>query len=61
MTNQSNSVFNVKGNTIDLSQYGITNVEEIYYNPVQQLYEHEMNPALEGFERGVLTTSGCFG
>ncbi|MHC1778519.1 MAG: phosphoenolpyruvate carboxykinase (ATP) [Lentimicrobium sp.] len=60
MTHQSNSVFNVKGNTIDLSLYGITNVEEIYYNPsFEQLFEHEMNPNLEGFERGVLTTSGA--
>ncbi|HPG32525.1 MAG: phosphoenolpyruvate carboxykinase (ATP) [Lentimicrobiaceae bacterium] len=60
MTSQKNSVFEVNGNTIDLSQYGITNVEEIFYNPTfEQLFEHEMNPALEGFERGVLTNSGA--
>lgn len=60
MANQSNSVFTIKGNTIDLSQYGITNVEEIYYNPsYEELFDHEMNPALEGFERGILTTSGA--
>ena len=60
MTNQPHSVFTIKGNTIDLSQYGITNVEEIYYNPSYEvLFEHEMNPALEGFERGILTTSGA--
>ncbi len=60
MANQSTSVFTIKGNTIDLSQYGITNVEEIYYNPsYEELFDHEMNPALEGFERGILTTSGA--
>jgi len=60
MANQQNSVFEVKGNTIDLSQYGFTNVEKIFYNPsFEELFEHEMNPALEGYERGVLTTTGA--
>lgn len=60
MTNQQNSVFEINGNKIELSQYGISNVEEIYYNPsFEVLFEHEMNPSLEGFERGILTTSGA--
>lgn len=60
MEQKSNSVFNVNGNTIDLAQYGFTNVEEIYYNSsFNELFEHEMNPLLEGFERGVLTDTGA--
>ena len=41
---------------LDLSKYGIQNVQEIVHNPsYEQLYEEEMNPALEGFEKGQLT------
>jgi phosphoenolpyruvate carboxykinase (ATP) len=44
----------------DLTQYGITDVEEIYYNPTFEfLFEQEMNPELEGYEKGVLTESGA--
>ncbi len=60
MTKQTNGVFNVNGKTIDLSRYGIHGVEEIYYNPsFEVLFEHEMNPSLEGFERGILTNTGA--
>lgn len=60
MTKQSDGVFNVNGKTIDLSIYGIHGVEEIFYNPsFEVLYEHEMNPSLEGFERGILTNTGA--
>ena len=41
---------------IDLSKYGITNVGEIVYNPsYEELFQAEMDPANEGFEKGVLT------
>jgi phosphoenolpyruvate carboxykinase (ATP) len=41
---------------IDLTQYGITNVKEIVHNPSYELlFEEEMNPNLEGFEKGQLT------
>ena len=41
---------------IDLSKYGINDVKEVYYNPsYEQLFKDEMNPALEGFDKGVLT------
>ena len=41
---------------IDLTKYGITDVQEIVYNPsYEQLFEDEMNPALEGFDKGQLT------
>lgn len=60
MTNQTNSVAAVTGRDLDLSQYGINDVKEIYYNPsFELLFEHEMDPALEGFERGILTNSGA--
>ena len=44
----------------DLTQYGITDVEEVYYNPSYEfLFEQEMDPALQGYERGQLTESGA--
>ena len=46
--------------TPDLSKYGITGVMEIYYNPsYDELFKHETDPSLEGFERGFETTSGA--
>jgi len=42
----------------NLSQYGISNATKIYYNPSYELlFEHETDPALEGYERAVLTES----
>lgn len=44
----------------DLSQYGISDATKIYYNPSYELlFEHETDPALEGYERAVLTESGA--
>ena len=41
---------------LDLAKYGIQNVQEIVHNPsYQQLFEEEMNPELEGYEKGQLT------
>ncbi len=41
---------------IDLSKYGIQNVQEIVYNPSYEfLYEEEMKKELEGYEKGQLT------
>ena len=46
--------------TYGLEQYGITGIQEIVYNPTyEQLFEAEMNPALEGFEKGQLTELGA--
>lgn len=45
---------------LDLSIYGITGVKDIYYNPsYEDLYKDELNPALEGYEKGILTESGA--
>ena len=41
---------------IDLGKYGITDVQEIVYNPsFEMLYDEEMKPGLEGFEKGQLS------
>jgi len=44
----------------DLAGYGITNVKEIIYNPsYEKLFEDEMSPELEGFEKGQLSELGA--
>ncbi|MGE5317079.1 MAG: phosphoenolpyruvate carboxykinase (ATP), partial [Chloroflexota bacterium] len=60
MSNNSDGILTANQKAIDLSIYGIKNVKHIYYNPsYEELYEHEMDPTLEGFERGILTNSGA--
>jgi len=45
---------------IDLSQYGITDVSDVIYNPSYDvLYEEETNPALTGYEKGIVTELGA--
>ena len=45
---------------LGLEKYGITGTTEVVYNPTyEQLFEAEMNPALEGFEKGQLTELGA--
>ena len=42
--------------TLNLEQYGITNVKEVVYNPsYEYLFEAEMEPTLEGFDKGQMT------
>ncbi len=46
--------------TQDLGSYGITDVKEIYYNlSYEELFRHETDPMLEGYERGVVTELGA--
>ena len=41
---------------IDFSQYGITDVQEVVYNPsYEQRFKDETDPALEGYDKGQLT------
>ena len=41
---------------IDFAQYGITDVQDVVYNPsYEQLFKDEMDPALEGYDKGQLT------
>ncbi|MBN2893409.1 MAG: phosphoenolpyruvate carboxykinase (ATP) [Bacteroidales bacterium] len=45
---------------LDLSQYGINDVKEIFHNlSYDELYKHELNPELEGYEKGYLTEQGA--
>ena len=47
-------------NSIDLSQYGINNAEEIVYNPSYELlFAEETKTSLEGFDVGVETECGA--
>ena len=46
--------------TYGLEKYGITGSTEIVYNPsYEQLFEAEMDPTLEGYEKGQLTELGA--
>jgi phosphoenolpyruvate carboxykinase (ATP) len=45
---------------IDLSKYGISGATEIIHNPsYQELYEAEIDPKNEGFEKGEITNTGA--
>ncbi|MEK8179309.1 phosphoenolpyruvate carboxykinase (ATP) [Flavobacterium buctense] len=46
--------------SISLEQYGIKNVQEIIHNPsFEKLYNDELNPSLQGYEKGQLTELGA--
>lgn len=46
--------------SISLDQYGIKNVQEIIHNPsFEKLYNDELNPNLQGYEKGQLTELGA--
>jgi phosphoenolpyruvate carboxykinase (ATP) len=46
--------------SISLEKYGIKNAQEIIYNPSYEfLYNEELNPSLQGYERGQLTELGA--
>ncbi len=47
-------------NSIDLSQYGITDVSDVVYNPSYELlFAEETRADLEGFDKGVVTELGA--
>ena len=49
-----------KNTTIDLTQYGINDVQEVIYNPSYDLlFEEETKAELSGFDKGVVTQSGA--
>lgn len=46
--------------SISLEKYGIKNTENLIYNPsYESLYNEELNPNLEGFEKGQLSELGA--
>ncbi|MCF0150421.1 MAG: phosphoenolpyruvate carboxykinase (ATP) [Firmicutes bacterium] len=47
-------------NTLDLAKYGVTGVTEVIHNPsFEMLYEAEIDPSLEGYEKGMQTELGA--
>lgn len=51
---------NKPGFSIDVEKYGISGVKELYYNlGYEELFQHEMDSTLEGFERGKLSNLGA--
>ncbi|MBP5224297.1 MAG: phosphoenolpyruvate carboxykinase (ATP), partial [Lachnospiraceae bacterium] len=45
---------------IDFAKYGIENVGKVFYNlSYEQLFRDELNPDLEGFDKGQLTELGA--
>ena len=45
---------------IDLTKYGITGTTQIIHNPsYEELFKDEMDPSLEGYEKGTLTELGA--
>lgn len=45
---------------LNLEKYGIKDVNEIYYNlSFDELFKHETDPSLEGFEKGYVTDLGA--
>jgi len=50
----------MKNLELELKKYGIENVKEVYHNlSYEELFEHETNPNLQGFERGFVTEFGA--
>ena len=46
--------------SISLEKYGISNTQEIIYNPsYEYLYNEELNDNLKGYEKGQLTELGA--
>jgi phosphoenolpyruvate carboxykinase (ATP) len=45
---------------MDIAKYGISDVREIYHNlSYDELFRHETDPSLKGYERGFVTESGA--
>jgi len=45
---------------LGLENTGITDYETVYHNlSYDELFQHEIDPSLEGYEKGVVTTSGA--
>ena len=45
---------------LDLAKYGIKDVKKVIYNPsYEELFKDETNPALTGYEKGIVTNLGA--
>jgi len=58
---QSDTMISLRtGKKIDFLKYGIDNVQNVFYNlSYEELFQHETNPKLEGFEKGFITNTGA--
>ena len=58
---QSETMISLRsGKKIDFAKYGIDDVQNVFYNlSYEELYQHETDPGLEGFEQGMLTDTGA--
>ncbi len=46
--------------TLDLTVYGISDVKAVYHNlSYEDLFKHETDPSLDGYERGFVTDTGA--
>ncbi|MDO8580850.1 MAG: phosphoenolpyruvate carboxykinase (ATP), partial [Candidatus Omnitrophota bacterium] len=51
---------NIALNNLNLEKAGITAWKELYYNlGFDQLFKHETDPSLQGYEKGIVTTLGA--
>ena len=51
---------NIQKIRADLNSYGLENVGEIFYNlSYDELFKHETDPSLEGYEKGFVTNTGA--
>lgn len=45
---------------LNLENFGIADIKEIFYNlSYDELFEHEMDPSLEGYDRGIVSQLGA--
>ena len=45
---------------LNLENSGIADIKEIFYNlSYDELFEHEMDPSLEGYDRGIVSQLGA--
>ena len=48
------------GKKIDFLKYGIDDIQNVFYNlSYEELYQHETDSALKGFEQGMITNTGA--
>src|SRR3989338_2187480 len=45
---------------LNLEQFGISDIKEIFYNlSYEELFKHETNPTLEGYDKGIVSEFGA--
>jgi phosphoenolpyruvate carboxykinase (ATP) len=53
-------MFNLEASQLGLEKYGITDWKELYYNlSYSELFKHETDPSLQGYEKAIVTKLGA--